>query len=82
MSPTTIFTTGLLLHAVRLVHRGLVQGVPGVWGLVGAGRGYTGYPPDRPRDPYLVISQAKGPTHGQMKAILRLNDEVSRMGLE
>ena len=45
-------------------------GVPGVWGRVGGGRGYTGTLPDPPTDPYLVIFQAQSPTHGRMKAIL------------
>ena len=52
-------------------------GVPGVWDEGGVGRGYTGYPPDPPQDPYLVYFWLKDPTYGQMKAILEVSDEVS-----
>ena len=36
--------------------------------------------PSPPMDPYSVIFHASGPTHGQMKAILRLFYEVSEIG--
>ena len=39
---------------------------------VGTGEGYTGTPPVPSQYPYLTIFKAKGPTHGQMKAILRI----------
>ena len=34
---------------------------------VGAWEGYTGTPARPSQDPKLVYSEAKGPTHGQMK---------------
>ena len=38
----------------------------------------TQYPP---QDRYYTVSEAQGPTYGQMKAILRLMDEVSQYTL-
>ena len=69
MSPTTMFIA--LLSSVHgctgtgVVREGCTRG-SGDRG--GAGRGYTGTPPRTLPGPYLVISEAKGPTHGQMKA--------------
>ena len=48
------------------------EGVPGVWVVGGWVEGYTRYPPGTLPGPYLVIFWLKGPTHGQMKAILEL----------
>ena len=53
------------------------RGVPGVgegctgvgYSRVGTGEGYTGTQPFGSQDPYLVLFQPQGPTHGQMKAI-------------
>ena len=67
MSPTAVFSPVGVAVPVFSMERG-GRGVPGVgYGRVGAGRGYTGTPPDPPRYPYLVIFRLKGPTHGQMK---------------
>ena len=42
----------------------------GTWvGLEGC---YTGYHPVTLQDPYLVYSEAQGPTYGQMKLILEV----------
>ena len=47
------------------------DGVPGVvgYGWVG-GEGLYRYPDPASQIPYLVIFSLRGPTHGQMKAIL------------
>ena len=49
------------------------RGVPGVWDRVGAGEGYTGYPARHAPGPIFSIYLALGPTHGQMKVILRFS---------
>ena len=49
---------------------------------MGLGEGYTGYPPVPSQDPYLANSEAKGPTYGQMKAILRYYMRFLRYGLK
>ena len=53
---------------VRVLGRWWVY--PGWWedGWVPGGT-IPGYYPDQSQDPYLVIIQALGPTHGQMKGI-------------
>ena len=55
------------------------EGVPGVWGPVGGWRGYTGTPPDPSQTLNSVIFKVKGPTHGQMKAIMDHIHEVSQI---
>ena len=52
----------------------------GSW--VGAGRGYTGYPPSTIPGPIFNIFLRLRPTHGQMKAILRFLMRFPEMGLE
>ena len=46
------------------------EGVPGVWDWGRAGRGYTGTPARTLPGPIFSLFKAKGPTYGQMKAIL------------
>ena len=59
MSPTTMFCSRLLLRAVRLVHRGLWQGLeqvyPGWWQMVGTGMGIPGTNPAVVFETYLWI---------------------------
>ena len=55
---------------------------PGYGDRVGGGRGYTGPHPVPSQDRYLPYSEAKGPTHGQMKAILEFIMRFPKMGLE
>ena len=44
------------------------------------GRGYTGYYPASSQDPIFNIFKAKGPTYGQMKAILEVSMRFLRKG--
>ena len=56
------------------------RGVPGVWYWVGGLGGLYRYHPGPSQDPILVIFQATGPTHGQMKAILEVFMRFLRVG--
>ena len=83
MSPTTIFNLGLLLRAVRLVHRGLVRqggGVPGVVRLGGSRRGTipgTTQIPSRTHIQSLISLRAyPRPYEGNIRQF----DEVSEIG--
>ena len=49
-------------------------------GLGGCLGGLYPVPTQPSQDPYLVYSEAKGPTYGQMKAIIGPGYEVSQTG--
>ena len=59
---------------------GSCEGVPGVWDRVGSGRDYTGTLPDPSQTGYIQLFEVKGPTHGQMKAILWYSVRFLRLG--
>ena len=50
-------------------------------GLGGYWEGYTGTLPDQSQDPYIELFKAKGPTYGQMKAILRYSMRFPKIDL-
>ena len=56
------------------------EGVPGVWYPEGGLGGLYRYPTIPSQDPYLVNSEVKDPTHGQMKAILMHYMRFLRLG--
>ena len=53
---------------------------PGCWDDGWVLGGYTGYYPAPSQYPELVIFQAPGPTHGQMKAISRFIMRFPKIG--
>ena len=78
MSPTTLLLSrdwpghrAASLAVLSLVYPGWGGGVPGVVRDGWVREGYTGYPPRPSQGPIFNIYLKAGPTHGQMKAILR-----------
>ena len=70
MSPTTILFSGTRGAAVASAAVRHGAGVPGVGRWVGREGCYTGTPPVRSQDWLYTVFKVKGPTYGQMKAIL------------
>ena len=57
-------------------------GVPGVWDDWVGLEGYTGYTTQPSQDPYFIIFQPQGPTHGQMKVKSSILMRFPRIGLD
>ena len=70
MSPTAILTPRGCMPGTCTAVTWAGEVYPGYGMTGGPGRAIPGTHPVPSQDPYLHISKAKGPTHGQMKAIM------------